>query len=156
MAICRSACDRSRSCQLSSLWDVGVMNLSSPHTAVFSVSLTAAVTALCLRAILSCGNFHMGSFQETRSGQSVNTQSTCRPSNFITPCSTSGNHFLKTALYEDQYKIFSIVKDVSLFTFITNYYITLTSLWQWIIIGHLYQVYSYYKERLYGHHSTPC
>lgn len=98
MAICRSACDRSRSCQQRSLWDIAVMNLSSPRTDVFSVSWREW-WQLFASALVSCGNFHTGSFQETRSGQSVNihTLSTWNLSNFIMVNSTCENHFLKTA-----------------------------------------------------------
>lgn len=86
MAICRSACDRSRSCQRSSLWDNAVMNLSTPPTGMFSVSWRQR-WQLVASALLSCRNFRSSSFQETRSGQSVNTQtlmSTWKLSNFIT------------------------------------------------------------------------
>lgn len=68
-------------------------------------------------------NFHTGSFRETRSGRSVNTQD--------------------TPLYLEAIRLRHRVQQVNLFTFIANYYATLTFLWQCIIIGHLYQDYSY-------------
>lgn len=96
MAICRSACNRSRSCRRRSLWDVSVMNLSSPPTDMFSVSWREQ-WQLVASPRESCGNFHSGSFQETRSGQPVNTQtllSTWKPSDFIMVCSTWGNNLI--------------------------------------------------------------
>lgn len=72
IAICCSACDRSRSCQLSTLWDAAVTNLSSPRTDMFSVSWREQ-WQLVASVLVSCGNFDNGSFQETRSGQSVST-----------------------------------------------------------------------------------
>lgn len=62
-----------------------------------------------LRCAASCGSVHTGSFQETRSGQSVNTQ---------TP-------------YLEAIKLRDGAQKVNLFTFIANYYTTLTFQWNY-------------------------
>lgn len=54
-------------------WDTAVINLSSSGTGMFHVSWLGR-WQLVTSVIVSGGNFHAGSFQKTRSRQSVNVQ----------------------------------------------------------------------------------
>ena len=105
MAICRSACDRSRSCQLSSLWDVAVMNSSSPRYRHVQRFLTRSVTAL----LHSCRGETFISTQSKRQGwvsQSI-LRLIWRISHFIKVHSTWGNYSENLVPCKDLCKMFS-------------------------------------------------